>query len=981
MKRPTQFLLFCVGTYVELFWHAVLDGLIQVVSEGENSKGNLIEIILMAYKPRDRIFAKVKGFPHWPARINVLPKDVKIPKGKYPIFFYGTHEVYFLAPKDICPYERWKHKYAVSKNRSLFQKGLEEIENDPDVLLYGRDADAEQFLSQFYEFKRSAVGGPSSLDEELPTLTEASANDAPMRSVSKNSGVCSRRSTIKHTNKESEKRLSHNHVVRPFKRVTKKTERQSSIVSNESEKKITESTDGTKRESLLEVESGEVNPSSTDVISSTNNAPATTALGRPMRKSASRFSAMKLLKAGMAFADDEGSNEDADWHPTIAHTNDASNDYVPAETPSTPLKSPQSPKDGVSQKGLRKRKDKLKPVPSERLKRPISPSSNESSISTDPGRRDDRKRLFTGEPRRCKKRSVLLPSPIHRRERSRGSSSVNRPRLKLSNVSMTAEELNNRLNQQNGQKQLEELGTEARLHKIDIGIKTSLIRGQEDIPTCLQRLEALDKMELTLPVLVKCSVIVETIRKCSRYKPSMDVRIAALKVFNRFLKIRENASKEEMEEAHAELIANNKQLLTSSSQKGPSSVADIFRDVQKSQANMVQQKPPVSQPKSQIQPAKPSSPPANATLQASSQPLASPPPVPQLPTIPFDTPASHSPAPLHDQSSVPIQDAHDSPTPSNASDSEGLAPSLGDLEGGESMESGEDSLLSPSNSLFKSLNAEATVAAVKQVFFQRTKDKMAAATSRTQQSSLSPPTQLPPSTVTLEPDAYVPQSLHFSSSPPSTHPPPSTNPFTSIPSSSSYQSSLGVELNRPLLPQAQEVGIRRVDPRCSPGNRRRLGRERARSPHALPHPLEHYQKFLRNGEAHLPQPTRSSPPPVPPPPYTRAATDDLDTRIARLLEAAAPQPHQRQEFHPPDILSPPPPPPPPLPPSQNLILSHRPPPLPLHPPLIPTAASPAYTPASPVPDGANDGQYFDLLNMWPLQQGHGSDEVYRNMDI
>ncbi|EUB62256.1 Hepatoma-derived growth factor-related protein 3 [Echinococcus granulosus] len=864
----------------------------------ENSKGNLIEIILMAYKPCDRIFAKVKGFPYWPARINVLPKDVKIPKGKYPIFFYGTHEVYFLAPKDICPYERWKHKYAVSKNRSLFQKGLEEIENDPDVLLYGRDADAEQFLSQFYEFKRSAVGGPSSLDEELPTLTEASADDAPMRSVSKNSGVCSRRSSIKHTNKESEKRLSRNH----------------------------ESTDGTKQESLLEVESGEVNPSSTDVISSTNNAPATTALGRPMRKSASRFSAMKLLKAGMAFADDEGSNEDADWHPTIAHTNDASDDYVPAETPSTPLKSPQSPKDGVSQKGLRKRKDKLKPVPSERLKRPISPSSNESSTSTDPGRRDNRKRLFTGEPRRCKKRSVLLPSPIHRRERSR--------KIGIFSVSMTAEELNNRLNQQNGQKQLEELGTEARLHKIDIGIKTSLIRGQEDIPTCLQRLEALDKMELTLPVLVKCS--------CSRYKPSMDVRIAALKVFNRFLKIRENASKEEMEEAHAELIANNKQLLTSSSQKGPSSVADIFRDVQKSQANMVQQKPPVSQPKSPIQPAKPSSPPANATLQASSQPPASPPPVPQLPTIPFDTPASHSPAPLHDQSSVPIQDAPDSPTPSNASDSEGLAPSLGDLEGGESMESGEDSLLSPSNSLFKSLNAEATVAAVKQVFFQRTKDKMAAATSRTQQSSLSPPTQLPPSTVTLEPDAY---------------------------------SSLGVELNRPLPPQAQEVGIRRVDPRRSPGNRRRLGRERARSPHALPHPLEHYQKFLRNGEAHLPQPTRSSPPPVPPSPYARAATDDLDTRIARLLEAAAPQPHQRQEFHPPDILSPPPPPPPPLPPSQNLILSHRPPPLPLHPPLIPTAASPAYTPASPVLDGANDGQYFDLLNMWPLQQSHGSDEA------
>ncbi|VDK20304.1 unnamed protein product, partial [Taenia asiatica] len=900
--------------------------------------------------------------------INVLPKDVKVPKGKYPIFFYGTHEVYFLAPKDICPYERWKHKYAVSKNRPLFQKGLEEIENKPDILLYGKDADAEQFLSQFYEFKRSAVGGPPSLNEGFVTLSETPVDDAHKKRDSKTSGVRSRRSSIKQTH-EPGKRLSRDNESRSSrKRITKKPERKSSSVLNEDEKPTAEDTDGEKRESPLELESGEVNPSSTGAVSSPDRAPTTTALGRPMRKSASKFSAMKLLKAGIAFADDEGSNEDADWHPTIAHSNDTSDDYVPPETPSTPLKGLQPSKDGVYQKGLKKRKDKPKPVASERLKRPISSSSTEesSASSTDPDRRDTRKRPFISE--RCKKRSTMLPSVAHRGERSRGSSSVNRPRLKLSNVSMTAEELNSRLNnrqsQQNGQKQLEELGTEARLHKIDIAIKTSLIRGQEDIPTCLQRLEALDKMELTLPVLVKCSVIVETIRKASFA----------------FLHL-ENASREEMEEAHAELIANNKRSLTSNAQTGPSSVADIFRDVQQPRANTAQQKPLVSQSKSPIQPAKPSAPPANEALQASPQPPVSPPSVPQLPTLPRDTPVPHPLTPPHDHPSSPIQDPPGSPSPSNASDSEGLAPSLGDLEGGESMESDEGSLLSPSNSFFKSLNAEATVAAVKQVFFQRTRDKMVAAASRTQQSASSPQAQLPPSTVTLESDVYAPQLLHFCSGPPSAHDPP-TNPLSSsIPSSSSYQSSIGIELHRSLPPQAQEAGTRRIDPHLSPENRRRPGRERARSPHALPHPLEHYQRFLRNGEVHLPPPPQLSPPPIPSQPYARGATDDLDTRIARLLEAAAPQPHQRQEFHSPSALSLPPPPPPPLPPSQNLILSHRPQPLPPHPPLIPAAAPPAYTPASPVPDGANDGQCFDLLNVWPLQQGHGSDKVYKNMDV
>lgn len=69
-------------------------------------KGLQLVSSLMAYSPGDKIFAKVKGHPHWPSRvgfsmfiamffqINLLPPDVSVPKGKYPIFFYGTHEVY-----------------------------------------------------------------------------------------------------------------------------------------------------------------------------------------------------------------------------------------------------------------------------------------------------------------------------------------------------------------------------------------------------------------------------------------------------------------------------------------------------------------------------------------------------------------------------------------------------------------------------------------------------------------------------------------------------------------------------------------------------------------------------------------------------------------------------------------------------------------------------------------------------------------------
>lgn len=80
----------------------------------------------------DKVFAKLRGYPPWPARIeNLLPS--KFTTKKYQIIFYGTFETAVCREQDLYHYNENKEKLKKSAKSNNFSIALQQIEDDSFV--------------------------------------------------------------------------------------------------------------------------------------------------------------------------------------------------------------------------------------------------------------------------------------------------------------------------------------------------------------------------------------------------------------------------------------------------------------------------------------------------------------------------------------------------------------------------------------------------------------------------------------------------------------------------------------------------------------------------------------------------------------------------------------------------------------------------------------------------------------------------------
>ncbi|KAI8974904.1 hypothetical protein BDB01DRAFT_728615 [Pilobolus umbonatus] len=106
------------------------------------------------YAPGDTVFAKLKGFPWWPARVEDdkdVPAKILRQKGKtkgplYTVFFYGSRDYGFFGPDLIRPFDRTSVERDL-KAKKFKTKDLETAVNqalDPSLLKAKEEAEAAE---------------------------------------------------------------------------------------------------------------------------------------------------------------------------------------------------------------------------------------------------------------------------------------------------------------------------------------------------------------------------------------------------------------------------------------------------------------------------------------------------------------------------------------------------------------------------------------------------------------------------------------------------------------------------------------------------------------------------------------------------------------------------------------------------------------------------------------------------------------------
>ncbi|CAK9831184.1 Hepatoma-derived growth factor [Anthophora retusa] len=120
----------------------------------------------------DKVFAKVRGYPPWPAKVEKVI-DPNSKNTKYSVYFYGTGETAVCKVEELYTYIENKAKFGKPIRRKFFHEGLVQLEQE---LKNDRSK-----ATNLADLKEAGIGDEASTegDTNLPTASAADSDMEP----------------------------------------------------------------------------------------------------------------------------------------------------------------------------------------------------------------------------------------------------------------------------------------------------------------------------------------------------------------------------------------------------------------------------------------------------------------------------------------------------------------------------------------------------------------------------------------------------------------------------------------------------------------------------------------------------------------------------------------------------------------------------------------------------------------------------------
>ncbi|XP_067938590.1 hepatoma-derived growth factor-related protein 2-like isoform X2 [Watersipora subatra] len=595
------------------------------------------------FKEGDIVFAKVKGYPAWPAKV------IAAGSGKYPVLFFGTNESANCKGQDVFPFTEFKEKFG-KNSKPAFLKAMKEAN---EAILAGEGGEGteeeEEGNNSNKRRKRSdsaAKGKKGGKKEE--SSEEESEEEVPKKKAKPTpkpkKGQAAKKTPAKRAAKKNSKSDGESDENEPLskaassKTATKGTAARASrgggrrrgtkVISyadkgsDDSEKEDKKKPQSSKRKKVKSESEASASGDSSDSKNSDSenegspkssasdsdgeSPPKPSKKAPPNRKSQANKNALKPKRATPArkgpaakkkvaeSSDGEESDKDSDKaSEKSSHSSSASSTSSSTSSGSSSsgshqtedeekkpdakgdsIKSSKDDKETIDEKGQPeqtqdpKAKEKLAVSKSEEAEglalskehvtdlpdaRPADGQQEESA--TNSSVEDDEVIHSSRAHKSHSKHAVLSESDSDDEGKPKGEKGLEEmleerkkehQELKLKRRQEKMEERRRRQEarekeQEEERKQKEEkkkqhqqrIRTEKRIRDLDDIIKRSLAVSTKDVPKCIDAMNELDNLTILAAMLVKYPAIIDTLKKCRKYKADCNVMTKADSLCNK----------------------------------------------------------------------------------------------------------------------------------------------------------------------------------------------------------------------------------------------------------------------------------------------------------------------------------------------------------------------------------------------------------------------------------------------------------------